>query len=80
MEVVGVGKCIHILTSWVNILAVCKGIGFSAKAAGVVTNQVVKAGKILRPMDLSTHQLLGGGEILKVLVVRKDQNNVVLIL
>ena len=53
-----------------------KGIGFSTKAAGVVVNQVVKAGKILRPTDLSACQLLGSGEILKVLVVGKDQDDV----
>ena len=75
MKVVGVGQGIHILASWVYILTACKGIRFSAKAAGAVANQVVKAGKILRPTDLSTRQLLGGGEILKVLVVGKDQYN-----
>ena len=67
---------IHVLASWVYILMACKGIGFSAKAAGAVANQVVKAGKILRPTDLSMCQLLGSGEILKVLVVGKDQDNV----
>ena len=53
-----------------------KGIGFSAKVAGMVVNQVVKAREVLRPMDLSSCQLLGGGEILEVLVVGKDQDNV----
>ena len=42
----------------------------------MVANQVVKARKVLRPTDLSMRQLLGGGKILKVLVVGKDQYNV----
>ena len=42
----------------------------------MVEDQVVESRKIFQPTDLVMSKLLGGGEVLEVLVVREHQYNV----
>ena len=39
----------------------------------MVADQVVEPREVLLPMDLETHELLGGCEVLKVLVIREHE-------
>ncbi len=52
------------------------GIWFAVLSSLPVLNDEVHAGKVLRPTGLASREMLAGGEIDKVLMVRDDLDGV----
>jgi hypothetical protein len=56
----------------IDVPASSKGIRFSAKFSGTETDDEIEMMQKFRPAGLTTGEEFGGGEILKVLVIRDD--------
>jgi len=57
----------------VNIFVMGQCIWLGTQPSCMVLDQAVETREVLRPMDLATCELLGGCEVLKILVIREDE-------
>src|SRR5882724_7270302 len=75
LEVMGVSQRVSILSTWIDIFTMGQRIWFGTQSSCTVADQVVEPREVLRPTDLATCELLGGCEVLKVLVIGKYEYN-----
>ena len=68
-----VSQCISILSMRIDILMMGQHIWFSTQPSCMIVDQVGESRNILQTMDLVMGELLGGCEVLKVLVIREDE-------
>src|SRR5882724_13435513 len=71
----GVSQRVSILSMGINIFATGQCIWFGTQPSCTVVDQVVEPRKVLQPMDLATCELLGGCEVLEVLMIREHEHN-----
>src|SRR5882724_4478730 len=69
----GVSQHISILSPRIDIFMMGQCIWLGTQPSCMVADQVVEPREVLRPMDLVTHELLGGCEVLEVLVIGKHE-------
>src|SRR5882724_12638750 len=69
----GVSQCISILSLRIDIFATGQCIWLGTQPSCTVADQVVEPREVLRPMDLAPCELLGGCEVLQVLVIGKHK-------
>src|SRR5882724_13452380 len=69
----GVSQHVSILSTRINIFATGQHIWFGTQLSCMVADQVVEPREVLQPMDLATHELLGGCKVLKVLVIGEHE-------
>jgi len=69
----GVSQRIGILSPRIDIFTMGQHIWLGTQLSCMVADQVVEPREVLQPMDLSTHELLGGCKVLEVLVIGKHE-------
>src|SRR5882724_6120288 len=69
----GVSQCISILSLRIDIFATGQCIWLGTQLSCTVADQVVEPREVLRPTDFVTCELLGGHEVLEVLVIGKHE-------
>src|SRR5882724_1606165 len=69
----GVSQRVSILSPRIDIFATGQCIWFGTQPSCMVADQVVEPREVLRPMDLAMCELLGGCEVLKVLVIGEHE-------
>ena len=68
-----ISQCISILSVRINIFVTGQCIWLGTQLSCMVVDQIVESRKILQPMDLEMGELLGGPEVLKVLVIGQHE-------
>ena len=71
-----VSKCISIFSPRIDIFTMGQHIWFGTQPSCTVVNQVVEYRKVFWPTDLAKSELLGGHEVLQVLVIGQHKYNV----
>src|SRR5882724_11592469 len=69
----GVSQRVSIFSPRIDIFRMGQHIWLGTQPSCTVADQVVEPREVLRPTDLATHDLLGGCEVLKVLVIGKHE-------
>src|SRR5882724_3824550 len=69
----GVSQCISILPPRIDIFTTGQHIWLGTQPSCMVADQVVEPREVLQPTDLETRELLGGCEVLEVLVIGKHK-------
>src|SRR5882724_4624893 len=70
-----VSQRISILSKWIDIFTTGQRIWLGAQLSCLIADQVVESREVLQPMDLAMCELLGGCEVLKVLMVGEHQHD-----
>src|SRR5882724_10423501 len=68
-----VSQHISILSTRVDIFAMGQRIWFGTQLSCTIADQVIETREVLRPMDLATHELLGGHKVFEVLVIGQHE-------
>src|SRR5882724_1878965 len=69
----GVSQRVSILSTWIDIFTTGQRIWFGTQPSCTVADQVVEPREVLQPTDLAMRELLGGCEVLKVLVIGEHE-------
>jgi len=73
LEVMRVSQSISILSTRIDIFVMGQHIWLGTQPACVVVYQVVEPREVFRTIDLAMHELLGGCEVLEVLVIEEHE-------